>query len=884
MKLRVILGILSLSFFAFYSVISGQVDSVIGQFSDSTAESFAGGISGNGRFIVFESRGNLATVNPRNADGNREIFLYDYAQRQIFQITDTKSVVFNANEPASFNNVRVEIVNTRPVISNDGRWIAFGSNATTSTPAAPNATNPGNFDGNSFTTPTPTPTPTPSPTPTPTPTPTTTPTPPYNPLQDDGNLEIWLYEIPAYAPADLRTGEEIPFVDLSGGTFTLVTNTDASRLPVAGTNTTGPFVADDNHDASISDDGSIIAFVSTRDLVTGRNSFPDNDNDEIFTYARSGGSKANVSGLKTPEGGNPVCVPGNGGTICQITETPRGPIFDPIYNKNVTISGDGSRVVFASTGDNPIIGMTGGNNPSTSRNEEIFISDLAPAGGPGTLKRQVTTTTPTNPGDLVNILDLGRRMSRDGNFVAFDSYADLTNEHSGTNQTAFATFLYNVTTNSFRRVLPRSNADSQAGGGDIQRYGGFTDYGVDGAPQTLVLQTRMNITPQGVIPTNEDDGLNPDEFRPTQIYRYPINVPANNAIFTRLTKFPISFSFLASTQPIPSNTSDRITFNLALTELGTGNPDGNSEVYYLYLPPVVNTTVASFNFSTGASRIPVTPTPIPSPSPTATPSPTPTPTPTPTPSPSPTGSPTPVPTPTPVTPPALLGIAPGMLAYLDYNAAIDQPVVARTAAGSLLRSPQLPMELSGVTVTIAGASVGLKSVSQRQILFVVPRGLGSEATGTEYPLVVNNNGVIFRGKVTIVPSRPDVFAFNNIGPGGRADVRNVTNRVHTFEPFGIRTVLLRGGVLVPSRFRVRVTGMFGVGQTAINLRIGSFVVVGGNIISSAIPEEPGVQVVEFAVPVGLAGTGDQPFTIESDVGGNIFSSRLADTAPRISFY
>src|SRR5436190_6794701 len=54
--------------------------------------SFAGDLTANGRFVVFESDGNLDTQNPRNADGNREIFLIDYAQRRIFQLTNTKSV------------------------------------------------------------------------------------------------------------------------------------------------------------------------------------------------------------------------------------------------------------------------------------------------------------------------------------------------------------------------------------------------------------------------------------------------------------------------------------------------------------------------------------------------------------------------------------------------------------------------------------------------------------------------------------------------------------------------------------------------------------------------------------------------------------------------
>lgn len=61
--------------------------------------SFASDISANGRFVVFESNGNVATQNKNNADGNREIFLLDYAQRRIFQLTDTKNVPVAAASP-----------------------------------------------------------------------------------------------------------------------------------------------------------------------------------------------------------------------------------------------------------------------------------------------------------------------------------------------------------------------------------------------------------------------------------------------------------------------------------------------------------------------------------------------------------------------------------------------------------------------------------------------------------------------------------------------------------------------------------------------------------------------------------------------------------------
>ena len=62
----------ALAIFSMSVSVSAQIESVIGQLSNSGAESFAGGISGDGRFVVFESRGNLATENPRNADYNPE--------------------------------------------------------------------------------------------------------------------------------------------------------------------------------------------------------------------------------------------------------------------------------------------------------------------------------------------------------------------------------------------------------------------------------------------------------------------------------------------------------------------------------------------------------------------------------------------------------------------------------------------------------------------------------------------------------------------------------------------------------------------------------------------------------------------------------------------
>lgn len=821
---------------------SAQTDSVIGQVTNSTAESFAGGISGDGRYIVFESTGNLATENPDNSDGNREIFLFDYAQRRIFQITHTKSLLTNATLAPTFDNIKVEIVNHRPAISNDGLWIAFSSNATCAYPGngtilpIVSTTNPGSFEPNATTgndcvvgtT---------------------------NNLVNDGNTEIWLYQIPVAPPVtDLSIGDEIAVTNLSGGTFTRVTNSLPSRLPIAGTTSTTSIIADDNRDASIDDTADGISFTSNRDLITGGNASPAADNDEIFVYLRGAAS------------------------LKQITTTPRGTIGNPINNANSTISNltaGGWRVAFISNANNAITGQTGTTN--SDNNEEVFVADLDAAGAI-TTRRQITTTTRTNPGDIVNVLTSGRRMSRDGRFIAVESYVDLVASSPGAVQTSFATYVYDVTAGTYRQVLLRSDADANASGGDIQRYLGFSDYDANRSPANFVLETRMNIKPDGTIPTTASEGLNDNAVRPAQLYTYPVAV-STGAIFKRITKFPAPLFALNSIQPLTSNSSRRMTFNLSQVEAGTGNFDLLNEVMYLVTPNVDNVSPATLNLSTGASRIAVSPTTVPTPSPTPTPTATPTPSPTPTP----TTTPSPTPTPTPQQPAAVKGVSPGMLAVVDIFSGTSAPVVARTAVGSLERSFTLPIELSGVTMTIGGAACGLKTVGRRQITFVVPPGLTGSAAGTSYPIVINNNGVVYKGTAVLVAARPDIFTKNlSPSPGGRALIFNATNRVLLTEPFPIRTFRLRGSKLVPTVLRLRLTGVKDVVSTGFQIRIGGVEVPTGSVLTAATLVEPGVYTVDFTIPSAMLGNGDQPIVVSVTADGATWQSRLDDTAPRVT--
>lgn len=221
-----------------------------------------------------------------------------------------------------------------------------------------------------------------------------------------------------------------------------------------------------------------------------------------------------------------------------------------------------------------------------------------------------------------------------------------------------------------------------------------------------------------------------------------------------------------------------------------------------------------------------------------------------------------------------------MLAIVNIVSGSMPPTIAQTSVGSIQRSFQLPIELSGVTMTINGAACGLKMVSQRQITFVVPPGLASTTAGTSYPVVINNNGTVIKGTVTIVPTRPDIFTnFPIPGPGGRARLFNVTNRVPTSEPFTVTTVRMRGGVRVPTVLRVFLTGVSGVPASLVTIRVGSQTINGTLVTSDAILREPGIYSVDFTLPPTLNGAGEVPIIFTVTISGVVFQSRLDDTAP-----
>ncbi|HUE81773.1 MAG TPA: hypothetical protein VMM84_06610, partial [Pyrinomonadaceae bacterium] len=594
-----------------------------------------------------------------------------------------------------------------------------------------------------------------------------------------------------------------------------ITDTPASVPPRPGSPGILPAVADDNRFAVLSDDGRIIAFESTRNLVPDvGNEDGGNPNPEIFFYNR------------------------NSSSFIQVTDTETEPEGIPIFNQNINISSDASVFAFISNAN-----LVGENEDETA---EIYIANFN--GATVSNLKQITNSSVDVTFATVNLLSPGRRLSRDGAFLALESLAENPAEASSPKQPFHAMFVYNVGTDTFTQVGPRPAADSFFG--DVFRFPTFTDYNGLLQPGSLVFTSALNFRPDGTFPSEEDDseGLNPN--RVVQLFATQIPASGSNT-FTRLTNNPVGQSF-GGFRGLASETRRRITFSVAGVELGGGNPDFSGELYYLLTPSAVAESEAELSFFTGASNLIV-------------------------PSPDPSASPTPTPSPSPGTG---VGLAPGELSILRSTVGLAPANTTASGGSEETRSPALPVELNGVSLAINGAAAGLYFVgdSPQQINFVMPLGV---EVGTADALV-NNNGTVLRGTVAVVDSQPDLFTTTN-DAGGRAIVFNITNPLaRTGEPFSV-TSLDENGDTVATVLELNLTGVRGAQRDDVTVTIGETVLSGAAILEvRSLPNMPGFDIIIFRLPESLAGAGDVPIFVTVTRGGSAVSSRSDDTAPNIT--
>jgi uncharacterized protein (TIGR03437 family) len=775
--------------------------------------SFASSIDGSGRFVVIESEGDIATDSSdarNNRDGNQEIFLFDYAQRRIFQITDTRNALKSATaSPIDPANIEVRIVNLNPQISHDGRRIVFISNAyVDGNPAA----NPKRFNGNDV----------------------------VAQLQQDANTEIFVYEIPAVTEVDLSSGAEVPQIDLTAGTMTRVTNTPATRLPSPGTASVAPFFARDNDMPMPNDNASLVTFISqARSGIPGAQNA--DGNPEVFVFNRSLGTFVQVT------------------NTTDVAPTNTNPLGRLVFSQNPQISGSGNVLAFASNAD------IATNEAEANRgNVELYVASFDGT-AVSNLRRATTTPPETRPliqQTSVNVFSPGRRLSRSGQFLAFESTAVFNTDGSlnGSLANSYGIYVYNVTANTFAQVGNRV-PDTQTP--DIGlRFPTFT-----GDSSRVVFASGLNFRADGTVAdATSAEGLNPN--RPTQIWSAPAATPNQ---LSRLTRLPTAFT---DTQPLPSNTVRRIAFTYR-GETGGGNSDGSPEANYLLVPPVTTevpapspspaASPAPVQFSTGASDRPVVAaSPTPSPSPSAD---------------------------------AVTGLAPGMLgiARSTLELAPSAVEVSRNNASETRRRPALPVELNGITVGVGGAAAGLYFVSPGQINFVVPRGLTAATAPVPVTIFNRNTGTLIRTSLQLLAAQPDIFTSTG-GAGGRAAVVNVTNPCipPTSEPFAVTTPRPVGSgttgsctsaetETAPTELLIMLTGIRNLpANSTFTVRIGTVDLTGAAIVSFGPSQTPGFDQLIVRLPATLAGAGDVPIIVSVVASGQTLSSRPAATAPRIT--
>jgi WD40 repeat protein len=827
--------------------------------------SFAGDFSANGRFVVFESNGDVATekipsknadgsLNPNarnNEDGNREIFVADYAQRRIYQITNTKNVQKPTPTPSptptptatptptpgatptptpipvppDLSLVKIEISNNNPMISFEPALVA-GKRIYTIVFSS-NAPDPANFDG------------------------TDSPG-----LVADGNQEIWIYRLPEVDDVfDLSNGDDVPPTSLTGGAFRQITNTTPS-LPLR-PEKFPPDVVDDNRDATISDDGTTLAFISTRDLIptVGNADF----NPELFfcrtTNGFAPGSNTFAQGTKTVDVGTKSS--------------------GQRFQQNPSLSFNGNVVAFISTAN-----LAGNNDDSAGGdghgNAEVYVADFNGSGL--TNIRQITKTKAeaagtANAGLTLNLLSPGRRLSRDGAFVAYESRAEDPTANSATHTAFLAVFVSKTSDSTATLVGPRALACTpkpECGDdvGDVIHFPTFTDYDSSLAPNTLVFASALNFKSDGTFPAADQasTGLNPvpsGSASSNQIFATQVPVTSSKT-FARLTKNP-GTAFTVGIAPLTSNTRSRIAFNLAAVELGGGNSDSSPELFYLLSPGVTTESAAALSFFTGASNR----GPFASASPTA--------------------SPTPTPTPTPGEP---AGLAPGELSVVKSTVALASSDKNAVGGPETARSPILPVELNGVSVSVNGAAAGLYFVGDSPaegISFVMPVGFSSGVVTVVVNDQRNNNGTTVRGFLQIVPSQPDIFTSTD-DAGGIATVCNVTNTATSGSacitgPFKVTTAD-SSGTQVPTVLEIWLTGTrFALAsETKVSFITGTTTT---DIIPTSVRPNTnkfGFDLILITLPASLAGTApiDYKLIVTVTKSAVAFTSRPEATAPQVT--
>jgi uncharacterized protein (TIGR03437 family) len=225
-----------------------------------------------------------------------------------------------------------------------------------------------------------------------------------------------------------------------------------------------------------------------------------------------------------------------------------------------------------------------------------------------------------------------------------------------------------------------------------------------------------------------------------------------------------------------------------------------------------------------------------------------------------------------------IGLSPNMLGSLRIVSS-HLPTVTNLNATDLSRkrSFSAPIELNNVSITIDGFSAQMTAVHQGRIDFITP----TEVTEGVKPIVINHNGKVFKGSVTIIKNQPDVVTTQQCPclSGGRTRILNVTDPNNpTSEPFSTMTWTPTG--VMPTKLRFFVTGVKGVAANQVSIKVGNITLSQNSILTNAVEDDyPGVYAFDFLLPAELAGVGDVPIVVTTNTGQTV-SSRPETTSSK----
>lgn len=446
----------------------------------------------------------------------------------------------------------------------------------------------------------------------------------YNGKNVDSNRDIWVYDVDSRSiiqitdTADLKEdpddatkttttiNNETPVISGDGTKIAFVSNADLggtknedrnyeiylADLPRNSTTPTITRITDtgkindnevvkeifNNYSPTISDNGSVIAFLSTRPnfkaITGGPQAFaaakegPANDapdgNAELFIYNTTSKTYSQVTTTRDVD--------------ATVNFTVRG------FNANPNLSGDGRTLAFIS-GFN-FAGTAA--NKNTDFNGEIFTYKV---GDPANTARQVTDTTgsPAVPANgVMNVmLAFTHPINFDGTKLVFESAGDFAGKNSEKLREVYLADLSTATT-KFTQLTDQTTVDATKN--DFNYFPSINSTGT-----YVVFNSVLNLTPATTSGIKAD---NADASR--EVFRYDIaankyrQITFTGPSLTVLDQRANNFSVFAD------NTGNTISFNYEANVVAA-NALAIQDVFQAYVLPVTNKNATEAKFANAAS-------------------------------------------------------------------------------------------------------------------------------------------------------------------------------------------------------------------------------------------------------------------------------------------